>query len=1038
MVSALLHPLNIYILGLGGGFLIPLLYQLAKSWLPAVFFSALCGITLITGIHFVAAAGGAPAIDVFTAGIAPPVSINLRLGLAEGFFTFSINSVCLLGAAHLWPRLREHYGALLLYLIGVMGLNGMVMTRDLFNLFVFLEIVSIATYGLLGLVGTASSLAAAFKYIIATVIASTFFLLATALLYFVTGTLNIDELIQHPEAFTGLIALTALLLLLAALMVELKPFPANGWGLDVYETAPGGIAAFVSVGVSAGVFFSLYKLLPLFAPWLDLIAFSGGLTFVASNLIGLRQIRVQRMLGYSSVGQMGLATLALALLAKAGAEEIIPLVVGGIYLNHLLAKAGLFWLADLMKIQSITKWSPIARNRLLLVAFAALVIAISGLPPFPGFWAKWALIMQLSATDYYWTIAAILIGSLLEAAYMFRWLGRSLHAQTNDQFPPINKRALLPVIAAALLLLASGGVAAYLSAPQSLWLFMPLFVGGVLALIEAQWRNSLPGSAKAMMALASVIVFGPWLLPANFGIGYLFGVIFIVGGFVVGLGALYRSDRRNGYYPLLATMLLALPSLTRATTSLEFFVCWEIITLSSYFLIANGRHAGSQILRYLLFSLGSAFFILAGFGQLHTLGASGDLIAALRTLGPQADVAFVLLAIGCLIKAGALGVHVWIPGTYALADDDLTALLSAVISKVAIFGLLTGTYLAIRSELGLELAHSMAWIGFMTTLVCSVLALFQQDVKRLLAYSSISQLGYIIAAVALMSHIGWVTALYLVANHLLVKGVLFLAIAGVILRAQANTFNSLGGLIENMPWTCTCMVIALVAMSGLPPLAGFGSKWLLIGTMLDNGWYGLGTVGFLATFVGFLYMIRLAHSVFWGKRHAEHINVREAPATLLAPQFLLITGIAVLAFYPKILMEPLSRAIDPTFAATLVWEGQSLEDIYNTLNPFPVMSAAIIISLTLFGLLVLFNIYRHKIDKLQGASSFEGMISSFRHLFEYLPTLDASAFWTKVAVANLQLSGFVRQLYTGNGQTYAAHVLAFIIAIYLIGRAQLM
>src|SRR5579864_2330449 len=182
MVAGLFHPLYIFILGLGGGFVIPLLYRLGKPWLTGGFFVALGGIVLVSGAAFLGLLQGGETIEVLTAGALPPVSINLRFGLWEGLFTFSVNVVSLLGALHLWDRLRGNYAALLLYLIMVMGIDGMVMTRDLFNLFVFLEIVSIATYGLFGLERAPAALAAAFKYIIATVIASTFLLLGAVLL----------------------------------------------------------------------------------------------------------------------------------------------------------------------------------------------------------------------------------------------------------------------------------------------------------------------------------------------------------------------------------------------------------------------------------------------------------------------------------------------------------------------------------------------------------------------------------------------------------------------------------------------------------------------------------------------------------------------------------------------------------------------------------------------------------------------------------------------------------------------------------------
>ena len=246
------------------------------------------------------------------------------MGLPEAIFAFSINLVALLGVG---AFVRGTYGAMLLCLLLVMGIQGMVMTRDLFNLFVFLEIVSVATYGLLSLQDSSAALSAAFKYLMATVLASTFFLIGTVLLYATTGILNIDDLIEARETIVGPIGFAALMFLLACLLLELKPFPANGWGLDVYETARSDVAALIAGGVSAGVFFALLKLLPLFDDQLELIAALSAVTFLFSNLIGLQQTKAQRLLGYSSIGQMGLMTLAACLLHELQAESSILYLV---------------------------------------------------------------------------------------------------------------------------------------------------------------------------------------------------------------------------------------------------------------------------------------------------------------------------------------------------------------------------------------------------------------------------------------------------------------------------------------------------------------------------------------------------------------------------------------------------------------------------------------------------------------------------------------------------------------------------------------
>lgn len=1035
MVEALSQPLYIFILGLGGGFALPLLYRIGSS-LPAVaFLFSLFGMAVISAACFGGVLSGAPFFEVHTSGTLPPISINLRFGWWEGLFAVSVNVVALLGAWHLWERLRQSYVAMLLYLVLTMGICGMVMTRDLFNLFVFLEIVSIATYGLLGLGRTPAAIAASFNYVLATVVASAFFLLGTALLYYVSGMLNIDDLIENRAVLTGPIATTALLLILCCLLVELKPFPANGWGLDVYETAPAGVAALVSVGVSAGIFFALLKLLPLFGDQLHLIAAAGGLTFLLSNLMGLRQTKVQRLLGYSSIAQMGLLTLSLALLTELRADTALPLVVGGLFVNHLFAKAGLFWLAGVMGRTDIGEWAGLARRPFMLAVFALLLIAIAGLPPFPGFWAKWELAIRLAAAEKPGWILLVLVGSLLEAAYMFRWFGLALNGPHPSDPPKLPATAQGPVVVCSAMLAASGYFAAVGAGGVSGWLFAPVSVGVFLYLLD--W---LPGRMKTTLMVFAVFFVGNWMIGPTEGISRLFAMLLFPGALVVAAASLYRRDARPGFHPLIAMMLISIPALLRARTSLEFFYSWEIITLSSYFLIAQGRRSAPQIQSFLLFSLASAFLLLAGFAIVAADTGSIDLVA-FRGAGPGAAAGVLLIGAGCLIKAGAVGVHVWLPGAYAEADDDVSALLSSVISKVAIFGLLVGTYAVIRSDLDLNMAWVMGWIGLLTTLAGALMALHQSDLKRMLACSSMSQIGYIITAIALMSHLGWVTALYLVANHLMVKGILFLAAAGIVLRTGSRSLTDLGGVARAMPFTFAMVVFALVAMSGLPPLMGFGGKWLLLSAMTDNGWYGQLLVGLVVTFIGFLYMARLGLLLFRSRDGTS--PMAEAPVLLLVPQIVLAAGILLLSFYPKLLMDPVSAAIDPYFASTLVWQGMSLETIYGYWNPVPVMMWSLLSAAVLF-LGAWFIYRRQRLREIEAGGARGPAIAAAwprTGLYDfYRPALDAVVqplairFW-EIVVAVVEGAGErLRKIYTGNGQTYALWILYYFIALQALSR----
>jgi formate hydrogenlyase subunit 3/multisubunit Na+/H+ antiporter MnhD subunit len=1039
--DVLLHPLGIYVIALGAGFLVPLFDRAHRGSAVLVFLAALACMVGISALNLLALINGAPSIDIETAGIAPPFSINLRFGLFEGGFVLAVNSVALLAAWHYLPALKQHASALLLYLIMVMGINGMVMTRDLFNLFIFIEITSIATYALIGMERTGSVLAAGFKYIVATSIASAFFLLGTIFIYYQTGTLNIDDIIANRELIAGPVGLIATLFVLTSLLIELKPYPANGWGLDVYETAPGGIASLISVGVSAGVFFAVYKLLPLMDAYLPSIALIGGATFLISNLIGLKQDNTKRLLGYSSIGQMGLLTLALALLHQLGATAQLPLVVGGLFVNHLLAKAGLFWLAALVDRKTMRDWSAIAKRPGLLLLLGAMLAALTGLPPFPGFWAKWELVMLLADGELYAWITLILVGSLLEAAYLFRWFSLARQVDETQPEAPVSAWQAGPVAIAVLLLFATGfGMANSVHAVDYA-MFLPLLAGFALWLIDG-----LRGRLKALPMLAIVAAGGYWLTGELEGINRIFSYLLIGGGLLVSVAAMYRDDDRRGFYPLLGVLLLSLATLLRAQTTLEFFFSWELMTLSSYLLVTLGRSGVMPGLKYLLFSLGSAYFVLAGFAV--AWAATGSLLLAdLGGSGDAMGIVFSLLAAGFVIKMGGFGVHVWLPGAYAEADDDFTAILSAVVSKAGIFGLvIVAAQLGVRSDIGLDPAYVLGWIGILTATFGALMAAFQEDIKRLVAYSSMGQLGYIVTGIALMNHLGWVTALYLTVNHFLFKGILFLSVAGIVLRTNQRLMYKMGGLIKNMPFTFVFTMIAIIAMSGVPPLTGYGGKWLLFNALMEKGWYWIAALAFASSAVAFLYMFRLLQTVFLGQRKLEHGKLREAPAILLVPQALMIAAIMVVSAYPKLLLDPLSAAVTPWLGGALVWEGLALQTHYGYWNAPMIMGVVggvwmvplvilLLVSLTLkIQKVEQFNIVYaaerpHRPEDTHYAYNFFG---HYDRAIGFLVRPRATAFWNGAVEWSYSLGSSLRILYTGNGQTYALFILMYFVAMFLV------
>ncbi|HHE40144.1 MAG TPA: proton-conducting membrane transporter, partial [Candidatus Cloacimonetes bacterium] len=433
----MVNPIMIFILFLGTAFLFALFDKIHRKFSFAILQLVLLINTFIAGqwLYKFVFTSQTP-VMIFTAGFKPPFSINLRMGLEEAFILFAVNFVGLLSALYLSKSFKHSkVYPLVLYLMMIMGVNGIVMTRDLFNLFVFLEISSISTYALIALKENEQRLASGFKYMIASGLASVFFLLGTIFIYHITGTLNIDQIITHKSFVITSLGFLSVFTLMMSLIIELKPFPANGWALDVYQTTTSGVVSIIAVANSAGVFYAFYKLLPLIPHnQLLFIAGIGIVSFLFSNLIAIKQTDSRRLLGYSSIAQIGLLITVTALTRYLHVKSSTSLfIIASIFLSNFIAKAGLFWIAGIIKKTHIKEWAILRFKPGLLIIFGVFIFALVGIPPFPNFWAKWDLIRFLALSKLHIWIILILLGSLLEAFYLFRWFGSIVRSEQNEE-----------------------------------------------------------------------------------------------------------------------------------------------------------------------------------------------------------------------------------------------------------------------------------------------------------------------------------------------------------------------------------------------------------------------------------------------------------------------------------------------------------------------------------------------------------------------------------------------------------------------------
>ena len=375
--------------------------------------------------------------------------------------------------------------------------------------------------------------------------------------------------------------------------------------------------------------------------------------------------------------------------------------------------------------------------------------------------------------------------------------------------------------------------------------------GGLIALV-------LFGVALAAMfggAEVAVLPIGLPTLPFHLRLDSLSAFfLMVIGATAAGVSAFAAGYFRRGegtppgllcleYHLFLASMV----GVVLADDAYMFMVMWETMALSSFFLV-TANHRIPEIRRagylYLLVAHVGAIGILMCFGVLQA--NTGDYSFAnmrAQSLSPfWASIGFALAVFGFGAKAGILPLHIWLPEAHPAAPSPVSALMSAVMLKTAVYGLLRVSFDLIATPLWWWGAVLLA-LGLATALFGVVFAAVQVDMKRLLAYSSIENIGLIFAAIGLtlifvayrmdaLAALALSAALYHVASHALFKSLLFLGTGSVLHATGERNLGRLGGLIRRMPWVAWVTLVGVLASAGLPPLGGFVSEWLLLQSFL--------------------------------------------------------------------------------------------------------------------------------------------------------------------------------------------------------------
>ena len=389
-----------------------------------------------------------------------------------------------------------------------------------------------------------------------------------------------------------------------------------------------------------------------------------------------------------------------------------------------------------------------------------------------------------------------------------------------------------------------------------------------------------------------------------------------------------EAERQPLFYSAWLLALAGLAGIAVSADACNIFVFMEISSLASYVLIAGGpdRRALPAVFKYLIMGTIGATFYLIGVGLVYMMTGTLNLADMEARIGEVTDINPILVAagfitIGLALKAAVFPLHVWLPNAYAHAPHMITVFLAACATKVAIYVLIRFDFFVFQSNLenhDLQFSLFLMPLALMGILVASAVAMFEGHIKRLLAMSSVAQIGYIMLGASFISQAGLTASAAHMFNHALAKGGLFLAIAGLACHYRDLRLDQLAGAARNMPWTAAALVVCGFSLVGVPGTAGFISKWLLIDAAMDQGRFAwiLVAIIIISSLMALAYVWRIVETLYF-KPAVVDAAPAEAPLQLLLVTWLVALANIVFGFFPQFPLALSSAAADLLLRYTL-------------------------------------------------------------------------------------------------------------------------
>lgn len=463
-------------------------------------------------------------------------------------------------------------------------------------------------------------------------------------------------------------------------------------------------------------------------------------------------------------------------------------------------------------------------------------------------------------------------------------------------------QVVLPLISAPLIVLIRRQTFAWVLATAVSWLSFAIAIGLALQVADVGVVSYALGSWPP-----------PWGIeyrvdPLN---AFVLVLVSLIGAVVmpyahVSIAAELPREQEYLFFAMYCLCLAGLLGIAITGDAFNLFVFLEISSLSTYVLIALGQKRQALVAAYqylVMGTIGATFYVI-GVGLLYVMTGTLNLadlaerLPAVQEPRPVlAALAFITVGIG--LKLALFPLHQWLPNAYAYAPSVVSAFLAATATKVSVYVLIRfyftvfGGSVILGTPFFVELLLAMSVIAIVTM---SLVACFQSDLKRMFAYSSVAQIGYITLGIALGNVAGLTGAVAHLFNHGVAKGALFLLAGGVALRCGHSTFAHIAGLSRRMPLTSFGIVLAGLSLIGVPGTAGFTTKWYLVLGALEKGYWWLAAFIVATSLIAAAYVWRFVEAAYLMPPGPGAPRQGEMPLTMLVPAWILVVGCIYFGF----------------------------------------------------------------------------------------------------------------------------------------------